>query len=288
MRAERNPTLSSRVFANGHAFARAVMIGSGVAGSWIAGIDIALPWVLGASGFLVTAGIAGATMAEHAAELPQRRPSLTHMLREGVALVRESGTLRALCALTAITAFAHMPVMLLWPPRIEELAGPEMWLLASAWAFLNAVAMMASALVSRLPADVSGGRVLAAITACRGLAVLFAALAVGPFGVIGGILVLEAGFGATDPLLQARMSDDASAAHRATILSVRWMSFTCGGSLGCVMLGLVSRAFGIGLAWVAASAVLFLAAPLFWRFYPPEKRPRDEMELVLPAAEVIS
>ena len=265
MRAEGSRRPASRVFANGHALARAAMIGSGLAGAFVADSDIALPWLLGAAGFATTALVGAVAMSEPALHQTHAPPSLRETLRDGVGLARRSAALRMLCLLTALTALAHMPAMILWPPRIEELAGEGIWLLGWVWVLLNLVAMMASAAVSRMPPGARPGRLLAAVTAGRALAVGLAALTVSPLLAVAGILVLEAGFGASDPVLQAHMSDGASARHRATVLSLRTMAFTCGGAVGLVVIGLVARGFGIPAAWFGAAIVMALAAPLFLR-----------------------
>jgi hypothetical protein len=56
------------------------------------------------------------------------------------------------------------------------------------------------------------------------------------------------------------MNEHTDSRNRATVLSVRAMSFTLGGSLGLVSLGLVARATGIPTAWAIAAAIHALVA----------------------------
>ncbi|MGH7819515.1 MAG: MFS transporter [Candidatus Binatia bacterium] len=284
VRAEGRADRAERLFARGHAIARGTMIAAGLAGGYLASSDIGLPWIVGAASFLATAAIGSATMREHRGRTDAtNHPSLVATMRESVALLRRSEALWTVCVLTAVTAFAHMPAMLLWPPRLEQIVGREMWLMGWVWVLLNAAAMLASATVSKVGAETRSGRLLAAVTALRALALGVAAGAVGPVVAVGGILFLEAGFAAADPFLQARMSDGATAEHRATVLSLRSMSFTSGGALGLVLLGFAARGFGIPVAWLGAAAVLMLAVPLFLRLDRPRSGGDRALEGLTPA-----
>jgi MFS family permease len=259
-------SFESRLFANGHVIARAIMIVSGLAGGYLASIDIALPWVFAASGFLVSTAVAERWMREPSRETPvPARRSVVTIIRESVVVLRQDVVLQLLCGLTAATALAQMPAMVLWPPRIAEIAGREMPLMGWIWVLLNLVALLASAAVSRFGHTVRPGAAVALVTAVRGLGIGLGGLLAGVVPAVAGILVLEAGFGASDPILQARMSDGAKAEHRATVLSLRSVSFTFGAAMGLLSLGLAARSSGIAAVWLASAGVLLAAAPAFLR-----------------------
>jgi hypothetical protein len=78
-----------------------------------------------------------------------------------------------------------------------------------------------------------------------------------------GVLMMEIGFGLSEPLLQAWMNEHIEPAQRATVLSVRAMCLTRGGGRGLVCLGLVARGFGITVAWLVSAVILALTAPGF-------------------------
>lgn len=266
MRGDGGERPAGRVFSNGSAIARTAMILSGLAGGYLAEIEIGLPWLFGATGFLVTAAAGGLTMEERApAERHGEHASLVETVRDGFAAVRDTRTLRVLVALTALTAFAHLPAMVLWPPRVAEIVGRETRVTGWIWGFVNLAAIVANLGVSRIPSDVRPGLIVGVVTALRAIALAVAASASGLGGVIGGILVLEGGFSATEPLLQASTSRQSTASRRATILSFREMSFTAGSALGLLALGFVSRTLGISTTWLLAGSMLALAAPMFLR-----------------------
>ena len=59
------------------------------------------------------------------------------------------------------------------------------------------------------------------------------------------------------------MNDYANTAQRATVLSIRSMSFTLGGAAGRVCLGWVAREYGIVTACGISAAIYALVAPAF-------------------------
>ena len=80
--------------------------------------------------------------------------------------------------------------------------------------------------------------------------------ATGLVPALAGVLLQEIAFGLSDPVQIAWTNEHVAAAERATVLSVRSMSYTLGGSAGLLAIGLLARAQGIPAAF-AASAVLF-------------------------------
>ena len=52
------------------------------------------------------------------------------------------------------------------------------------------------------------------------------------------------------------MNEHIEAERRATVLSVRAMSFTLGGGTGLVCIGLIARDLGVQAAWLTSAAVV--------------------------------
>jgi MFS family permease len=113
-----------------------------------------------------------------------------------------------------------------------------------------------------------------------------AALATSVFPVLTGLLLLEAGFGLSEPLMQALFNEHIPPAQRATVLSVRSMFFTLGGGAGLLGIGLVARGFGIRAAWLASAAVLVLSAPGFLMLVRLVHKPCDSPQLDLTPTSV--
>src|SRR5690606_1065337 len=131
------------------------------------------------------------------------------------------------------------------------------------WALINLSAILGAALVPRLLARFGRATTLTLSLVWRALTLGVAAAAVGFPLALTGFLLQEIGFGISEPVLQAWMSEHASAAQRATILSLRSMAFTLGGGTGLIGLGWLARETDIGTAWVTAAVVYLAVAPCF-------------------------
>ena len=130
------------------------------------------------------------------------------------------------------------------------------------WALFNLASLTGSALLTRL----LGGRravVLSAVTLWRGLMLGMAATATAFLPALAGLLLMEVGFGLTEPLLQAWMNEHIAAEQRATVLSVRAMCLTLGTGVGLLCLGRLARAAGIRAVWTTSALIVVGIAPVF-------------------------
>lgn len=266
MRAEGAGAATDRFFARAQIIARTVMIASGLAGGYLGQRDIALPWLVAAASFALTGMVAAAIMREHAIVSPagaRRDRSLVRTMRDGLATVRRTPVLLLLCVLTLAAAFATMPVYMTWQPRMQALTGEGAWLMGCIWALVNVAAIAGSALIPRLLGQYHREYVLAGATLLRGSMLAVAAVVTAFVPALMGVLMMEIGFGLSEPLLQAWMNEHIEPAQRATVLSVRAMCFTLGGGAGLVCIGLVARDLGIPTAWAISAMILLLTAPGF-------------------------
>jgi MFS family permease len=262
MRDEGDLRPKDRFFARSLVLARTLMIASGIGGGYLAAADLVLPWLGGAAGFALTGVVAAVLMREKRGKptSSMRRPSLRDTVRAGFGAVREVPALGILCALTLVASFATMSAHQLWQPRLMGLGGGEVWILGWVWALLNVSSLLGSALVPRLLARASRATVLAVASAWRAATLGFAAQAATLSPAAAGFLLQEMGFGLAEPVMSSWMNEHTDSRERATVLSVRAMAFTLGGSLGLVSLGLVARAVGIPTAWTVAAVIHGLVA----------------------------
>jgi MFS family permease len=257
MREEGDVAPKDRFFARSLGLARTLMVASGVAGGYLGDLDLRLPWLGGAAGFALT-GLVGAVLMREsrvAGGGPTRRPSLPDAVRRGFSTVRSVPALTFLCSLTFVAAFASMPAMHMWQPRLMALGGGGVWVLGWVWGLLNVASLLGSALVPRLLARASRRTVLAAASAWRAVTLGFAAQATSFPPAAAGFLLQELGFGLGEPVMSSWMNEHSGSRGRATVLSVRAMAFTLGGSLGLVTLGLVARQAGIAAVWAISAMI---------------------------------
>jgi MFS family permease len=253
-------------FARAQLIAQAAIIAGGLAGGYLAQRDLTLPWLVAAAVFGLTGIVAAAAMREvrpSAASAPPLWRSLTRGVCEGLRTVRGAPVLLLLCGLTLAVAFAAMPVTMYWQPRIQDLTGEGVWLMGWVWVLLNLASMAGSGVILRWFKRGARERVLGLVVLWRGgtLAVAAVATRFGP--ALAGLLLMQTGFGVSEPLMQAWMNEHVGPAQRATVLSVRAMCLTLGGGLGLVCIGLVARDFGIPVAWGVSAAILAVTAPGF-------------------------
>lgn len=255
---------ADRLFARGQMLGQAMSLVGGLGAAQLADRDLALPWLIGCGGFLLCAAL-GALLMREAPPATAAAPSysVTAAVGEGLAIVRSAPLLRQLCLLTALSAFATMPAFQMWQPRLSGLAGEGPWLMGWVWAFLGLSSLVGSAAVPRLLPRLGRAGTLAVATAWRALTLGGAGAAAGFPLAVTGFLLQEVGFGICEPVLQAWMNDHATAARRATVLSIRSMAFTLGGGSGLVVLGWLALRTDIGTAWLASALIYAVAAPGF-------------------------
>jgi len=141
-------------------------------------------------------------------------------------------------------------------------SGEDFALMGWIWALLNLALVVASVIVP-LFFHLPRGYVIAAATLLRASMLALAAVAPSLAPAIVGFLLFEFGFGLTEPLMLGWMNAHAGSERRATVLSVRQMSFTLGGAVGLVVFGVVARDHGIPVVWLIAAGTLAATAAGF-------------------------
>ena len=266
VRAEGDRRPADRLFARGQIIGQTSMILSGLLVALWAADDLSRAWLVGSGGFLLCAAVGALTMREPprtAAATAASPASVAAMMRAALRAVREQPAMRGLCLMTLVTMFATMPAFHMWQPRLATLGGGGAELTGWIWVGLSLASLFGSALIPRLVHRLGRPRALTLALAWRAVT-LFVAGAAGGFALATLAFILqEIAFGFSEPVLQAWMSEHASAEQRATVLSVRSMSFTLGGATGLVCLGWLALLTDIGVAWMVSAALIALAAPGF-------------------------
>jgi MFS family permease len=263
VRAEGDERATDRMFARAQVVTRVAMLGGGIASGHLGAWHMEACWVVAAAAFAVTA-LGGAVamreprLAHHAPHVS--RPSFAANAALAVQTVRTNPVLRLLCILTAALGFASFPVWQTWQARLDDLTGAGPWLMGWVLALFQLVGLAGSAVLPRLLTRVGRVPVLCMAIAWRAVTLLLAARTARAAPVIAGLACGEATSGMTEPVLLGWTNEHVPAAQRATVLSIRSTCFTFGGAMGLVLLGLVSRTYGIPLVWSIAAVVLAATA----------------------------
>ena len=254
-------------FARAQVISRSVMIAVGIAGGYIAQYSFRLAWLVAATGYVITAILALLLMREAprpAMAIGDRvYRSVGRTIRAALVTVRDVPMLRMLCLLTLATAFATMPSHMLWQPRMQQLTGEGAWLMGWIWAAINLAVIAGSWLVPWVQRRWSREHLLCGASIWRGAMFVVIGLATSFVPALAGMLFAEIGFALSEPQFQAWMNEHIPPDRRATLLSVRSMSFTLGGACGLACAGFIARDVGIGPAWLLPAAIFILTAPGF-------------------------
>jgi MFS family permease len=260
VRAEGHRGAVDALFARASAIGRALMIAGGIACGYLAEASLVFPWIAAAALFVACA-VVGAFRMDEPARVRRERRTLRGTALAGVRTVRDAPVLLLLCTLSLVAAFAAFPVHMLWQPRLEELAQTRFAILGWVVAAFNVASLVGSALLPRLLGRFRREAVLAGAAIWRALMVAMLAGAGTLAPALVGLVLQEAAFGVTDPVVVAWTNEHVASAQRATVLSVRTTFVTLGGAAGLVVLGLVAHRAGMPAAFAASAALLALTAP---------------------------
>jgi MFS family permease len=267
VRAEGDHRPADRMFARAQAIVRGSMVVGGVLCGYLADrFGLSLPWLVAAAFFGVAFAVGWKRMyddrpARSAVGRTAEARSAARMAALALSAVRSHAVMRMICLLTMAFAFVVLPVAITWPPHMKQLTGEGFWLLGWIWALLSLAAVVGSSMVPFLLRRLRREQLLFGIALGRGAALAAAAVATAFEPTLAFLLVFEVMAAAHDPVMGAWMNEHVEADLRATVLSVRGMAFTLGGSLGLVCLGLIARGASIPTAWAAAAATALLLAP---------------------------
>jgi len=264
VRAEGDARPADGLLARATAVSRASVIVGVVACGYLADLSLVLPWLVAMSVFAVTAVVAARAMRESprgtiSAAHPRR--ALYHAVREDVGSVVANPILLLLCVLTAAGAFAGFPLHMYWAPQLQAVSGARPHVLGWVAALLNLAALAGSAVLPRLLARAQRSTLLAGAACWRAAMLALAAAATSLSPMLAGLVLQEAAFGLTEPVLAGWTNEHVPSGRRATLLSVRSTFFTLGGAAGLVTIGLVGRTAGVPAAWAVSAAVFATIVP---------------------------
>ncbi|HEX4210345.1 MAG TPA: MFS transporter [Candidatus Binataceae bacterium] len=262
-----------------------------IIGAYLADVDIALPWLLGAVGYVV-AGLAGILLMHEARAVTARLDLrgipriLTGRVIAGLRQGWRNRTVLLLSLANGIFFAAWAPYWLEWPQYFNDAWHVGIWIVG--WYFcLFTIARMAGAeivvrtmvesregdgqnqSVQLVPSGPSGqsGRALRLTAIATVLSALLFAAGLGSrhlWLVMAAFFSLNICFGAVMPLMQTWFNEQIGAGERATLLSFNSTFSTIGAAIGLLLGGRVADYGGLGAAWMLAGLISIGAAACFW------------------------
>ncbi|HLK87519.1 MAG TPA: MFS transporter [Candidatus Binataceae bacterium] len=252
-----------------------------IIGAYVADIDIAAPWLLGAAGFILAGAAAFPLMREDhraghgAAALIGGSAQITPGRLFAVVLARVAAGLRQglrdrtvlmLSSASALTFAAWAPYWLEWPQIFNDRYGVGIWIVGWLYCLFTVARMLGAEAVARIGVSSRdrGARLSAIVAVASPLLFVGGAMAERPTIALVSLFVMNLAAGAMQPLTQSWFNERIDAADRATLLSFNSTFATMGGSLGLLAAGRVADVFGIPMAWKMGALILMMAAPCYW------------------------
>ncbi len=244
---------------------------SAIVGAYVADHNIAWPWLLGATGYLLNATLVARLMRENAS--PHASTRLRHLPRLIAdrigAGIRRGFTMRTLVLLSlaqAVYFAAWAPYWLEWPQFFNRSFGVGVWLVGWLYALFTIFRMLgAEVMIWTMASDRRGRANRLSILAVALAALMYSGGAFGAHRTL--VLILFCGLnicmGAVLPLAQSWINEEIEADQRATLLSFRSTFETLGGSLGLLATGLIADRAGIPAAWRFAGILSLAALPCY-------------------------
>jgi MFS family permease len=267
--------IKDRLFSRISQLTTAGFMGSAMIGAYVADIDIAYPWLLGAAGYAVSA-IVGAILMRGEKRDGERieLAALPRMVADRVAGGLKNGfstrVVLMLSAAGAIQVAAWAPYWLEWPILFNESFGVGVWIIGWIYCGLALARMVGAELAARTASDEASRATRVAVLVAIASVLLFVAGLLGgyPSAALGVLFVMNFFTGASQPLLQSWFNEQIESGERATLLSFNSTFQTFGGSLGLLAGGVVADMAGIPMEWRMAGVISLAALPFYLALRP--------------------
>jgi len=275
--------LKDRLFSRVSQLTTLGFMGSAMIGAYVADINIAWPWLLGAGGYLVS-GVVGALLMHderprsttvRIATIPRR---VAAEVGGGIRAGLGANTVLMLSVASAITVAAWVPYWISWPLMFNERFAVGVWIIGWIYCGLSAARLLGAEVSARVAADEAQRAARVSMLVVGASAMLFLAGLFGGRPVVALVMlfIMNLFTGAMMPLVQSWFNEQLESVNRATLLSFRTTFETMGGSIGLLFAGRIADAEGIPFEWQVAALISICAAPVYWAM-----RRREDAEVAL-------
>ena len=263
--------LKDRLFSRISQLSTIGFMGSAMIGAYVADVNIAWPWLLGAGGYVI-AGTVGAflmhderprTTTVRIADIPRR---IAENVGGGIRAGLGANTVLMLSIANAITVAAWAPYWVSWPVMFNESLAVGVWIIGWIYCGLSLARLIGAEVSARLAVDESQRAARVSMLIIAASAMLFLA------GIFGGrpvvslamLFIMNLFTGAMMPLVQSWFNEQLESGNRATLLSFNSTFQTMGGAIGLLVAGRIADTAGIPFEWQIAGLISVCAAPVYW------------------------
>ena len=263
--------LKDRLFSRISQLTTIGFMGSAMIGAYVADMNIAWPWLLGAGGYVI-AGMVGALLMHderpratnvRIASIPRR---VAENVGDGIRAGMGANTVLMLSVASAITVAAWVPYWVSWPIMFNQSLAVGVWIIGWIYCGLSSARLIGAEVSARFMVNETQRAARVSMLVIAASAMLFLA------GLFGGrpavslaiLFVMNLFTGAMMPLVQSWFNEQLESGNRATLLSFRTTFETGGGSLGLLFAGHIADTAGIPFEWQIAGLISLCAAPVYW------------------------
>lgn len=244
---------------------------SAIIGAYVADIDIAWPWLLGAAGWALSAIVGAILMrdrrrGEAKVAFTEIAAQLSSRIVEGVRSGFRIHTVLMLSVAGAIEIAALSPYWMEWPVLFHETFAAGVWVIGWIYCVFTIARMIGAELAVRSATDEHGRVARVSLFVGATGVLLFVA---GVFGSratasLAVLIAMNVFAGAAQPLVQSWFNEQIESAQRATLLSFNGTFQTLGGSMGLLLAGYLADTAGIPFQWQVGALILLCSVPVFW------------------------
>ena len=261
--------LKDRLFSRISQLSNVGFMSAAMIGAYVADINIAWPWLLGAAGYVISSMVGALLMHDEKGhsggfELRSVPRRVTQQVVSGVKLGFKAEMVLWLSLAGAISFAAWAPYWLEWPIMFNERFNVGIWIIGWIYCGLTLARMIGAEVMIRISGDEYTRAAHISVLVIIASMMLFLAGVFGrnPTVSLAMLFVMNMATGGLVPVLQSWFNEQIESSQRATLLSFSSTFHTLGGSIGLLLGGVVADRYGIPVAWQMAGVIAGCGADL--------------------------
>lgn len=257
------------IFSHASIFGQVASLLGGLVGAYIGSTNLRYPMGLGAIMSLIALMVAFLFMHEqratkHGLSFGKGFIQLGQIAKESVSYGVRHKVVFWLLISSVLAMFAFQPLNMYWSPRLNTLAGNQIWLMGWVWAGICLFMIFGNLLAKKLLQQNKACLwILKATALFLSVPILFASMSNIFYVVLTGFLTYEVGRGLLKPIQKSYLNQHIPSDKRATVLSFESMVGKLGAAGGLVVLGWVGKNYSIQDAWLVAGILLLFLIPIY-------------------------
>ncbi len=259
------------IFSHASIVGKAAALTGGLIGAYLGSISLEIPFGVGAI-FALAAMLVSIFFiqeefkAKKALSLRRSLVQIGEVTKNSITYGIKHKVIFWLILSSILSTFAFQPLNMYWSPRMNELAGDQVWLMGWVWAGICLFMMLGGFLVKELlKREKSYVWILIVTVLFLSIPIFIASLS-NIFGVVLiGFLTYEIGRGMLSPVGKAYGNKYIPSEQRATVLSFDSMMAKIGAAGGLLILGWVGKNYSIQVSWFISAILVLMLIPVYLR-----------------------